>query len=107
MTPWHAFGMGGQGQSGFGRARGTCPEDLLREAAEEQHGAGDIAEAGDEPLVPDVLQLQAVLAALRDLLVLQHLVEDLVRQREVATPLRQSPRPLGMARGWCWGPALP
>lgn len=70
MTPWHMFGMGGQDQPGFGRARGTCPEDLLREAAEEQHGAGDVTEAGDEPLVPDVLQLQAVLAALRDLLVL-------------------------------------
>lgn len=28
-TPWHALGMGGQGQPGFGRAHSTCPEDLL------------------------------------------------------------------------------
>lgn len=82
---------------------GTCPQDLLREAAEEQHGAGDVSEAGDEPLVPDVLQLQAVLAALGDLLVLQHLVEDLVRQGEVVTLLWQSHQLLGTARGWHWG----
>lgn len=63
-------------------AHGTCSQDLLREAAEEQHGAGNVAEVGDEPVVPDVLQLQAALAALRDLLVLQHLVEDLVGQQE-------------------------
>lgn len=58
-------------------AFGTCRQDLLREAAEEQRGAGNVAQAGDQPLVADVPQPQAALAALGDLLVLQHLVQDL------------------------------